>query len=732
VESRDGGSGRDDSRDDSRDGMPGDMHSRAARAAAVEAVEQRPSTGTRHALVAATYRARELAWSAARASRAAMRAVGRHVMAVGRLLPHGMAPRRIGQSLFVALAVLSLLLGMMGSLAVLNVVDALAAERDAMAHVRAIQSVLADKEYTNVAHLQVVQSHLQMVADDLRRLQGNGLLGVPLADRAGAASVRHALAMASDLVAAGQEGLRVALLLLPHVGTVFQGVNSTGPSAPILSSDEIGTVSSSLANADHLFHRALGERDDVRDDDLRRLGLSSLVSQVHQFDALVPKLSEYLSYARTLVAELPTLLGLATPAHYLVLDLDSDELRPGGGFIGNYAVVTLSGGRMQDGLHLHDIYTLDCPRGCPYNRIPDAFAWMDLAPTEFGLRDANLSPDYPQSARLLESLFAREGGGPVDGVICVTPALIQNIMRVTGPISVPEFNQTVGADNLQDILHYYHLQVGADRVSGGAYGTTSRKVLDALLGANLLHTVATLAPAQQQQVGRILLDALLTRDLQVYLNDAQAEQVLIARGVAGQVYTPVGGDSLLVVDANIGVGYANADIAEQIADAVMLDAQGTATHELTIKYTYAKRTHLYDAAYTAAGGGWYYRDFVQVILPEGARITSGSGCRWVPVTQAGHVAHGCLFVLGASRTLTLNLHWVVPNVVQAVQRSNRYELFVQRQAGNAQSVEVTLTPSHGAQLLYPIAAPLTAGDGSQVKFAGSLTTNQDLVLGYTR
>ncbi len=718
MEPMDGGSGRDDER--------ADMHPRAGRAAAAEAAGQRLVTGTRRALVSATSRARELAWGAAGATRNGVGVVGRHVMDLGRILP-----RHIGRPLFVALTALSLLLGMVGSLAVLNALDAQAAERDAMAHVRAIESVLADKDYTNIAHLQVVQSHLQVVADDLRRLQGNGLLGVPLADRAGAASVRHALEMASDLVAAGQEGLQVALLLLPHAGTIFQGVNSAGPSAPILSLDEIDSVSGSLADADRLFQRTLAERGDVRDDDLRRLGLSSLVGQLHQFDALVPKLREYLGHARTLVAALPTLLGLVTPAHYLVLDLDSDELRPGGGFIGNYAVVTLSGGRMQDGLHLHDIYTLDCPRGCPYNRIPEAFAWMDLAPTQFGLRDANLNPDYPQSARLLEGLFAREGGGPVDGVICITPALIQNIMRVTGPISVPEFNQTVSADNLQDVLHYYHLQTGADKVSGGAYGTTSRKVLDALLGANLLHAVASLAPAQQQQVGRILLDALLTRDLQVYLNDAQAEQVLMARGVAGQVYTPAGGDSLHVVDANVGVSYANADIAEQIADTVTLDAQGTATHDMTIKYTYAKRSHLYDAAYTAAGGGWYYRDFVQVILPDAAWITGGSGCTWVPVTQAGHVARGCLFVVGASRTLTLNLRWALHNAVQPTHAGNRYELFVQRQAGNAQSVEVTLTPPHGTQVVHPIATPLTPGAGAQVKFADSLTTNQDLVLGYT-
>jgi hypothetical protein len=152
---------------------------------------------------------------------------------------------------------------------------------------------------------------------------------------------------------------------------------------------------------------------------------------------------------------------------------------------------------------------------------------------------------------------------------------------------------------------------------------------------------------------------------------------------------------------------------------------------MTITYTYAKRPHLYDAVYTSVGGAWRFRDFARVILPDGARVTGGNGCAWAPVIQNGHVAQGCLFVLGASRTLTLNLRWVVQTVVQAAQGRNRYELFVQRQAGNAQSVAITVAPPPGAQLSQPLAPPLTPGTGAQAKFAAPLTTNQDLVLGYT-
>jgi hypothetical protein len=650
-----------------------------------------------------------------------------------------LSPRALGLIL-VAFSVLSLLLGTASSLALLNALDAQAAERDATAHVRAIQTLLQGGGYLQAARLEQTTTHLQALAGDIHRLQTNGLVTLPLADALGAGGIRHTLAMAADLVAAAQAGVDAATILVPLSGAIFADLGNASPSAtPVLSAQDLARVSADLATADRYARLALAERAAVHDDDLRRVGLGSLVAQLHQMDALAPQLTTSLGYARTLVGALPALIGLSTPTRYLLLNLDSDELRPGGGFAGNYAVLTLQGGHLQGGLQLHDIYTLDCPHGCPLRRIPDAYSWFDLAPTQFGLRDANLDPDYPQSARLMESVFAQEGGPAVDGVICITPALIEAMLQVTGPITVPEFNRTVNATNLQDVIHYYHLIAGvglSDTPSGAAYGTSDRKVFDALLGKDLIHAVATLPPDKQRAVGTVVLDAIRTRDVQVYFNNADAQRVLAQLGRDGSLTAPSGGgDSLLVADANIGVTYANADVAEQLADTVTLDAQGTATHAATLTYTYAKRTHLYDAAYVAAGGGYYYRDFVRVIAPAGARQVSGSGCAWRPVTQAQVTAWGCLFTVRAGQTATLHLSWSVPNAVSNAAAtgssgSHTYRLYLQRQAGNLVTAGVTISLPAGAQLKQPVAPPLVAAGTGQAKFAGPLTQSQTLALDY--
>lgn len=631
-------------------------------------------------------------------------------------------------------AIIALLVGTAGSLAVLNGLEARADAQDALTHARAIETVLRGGDSLTTDSLQQVQAHLKALAADVARLRGNALASPVLLDPAGAGTIPHVLALAADLVAAGQAGTDAGLVLVPHIGDLFHalsGANSAASTAPPLTQADIARIGADLDAVGRLLRLAVTERASVRDDDLRRLGLASFVPQLQQFDALASRAETILDQVHPLVGALPALLGLATPANYLLLNLDSDELRPGGGFIGNYGILTVSGAHLQSGIALHDIYTLDCPRGCPFNPVPPAFSWLDVAGSQFGLRDANADPDYPASSQLIEQLLAKEGGPQVDGVISITPALIEAILQVTGPISVPQYHLTVDASNLQDELHYFHLSAGAElpgQVSGKPYGTTDRKVIDALLAKNLLAAVGKLSSAQQRTLLSTAQNALQTRDLQVYFNNADAEQVLANFGLTGAVSTPAGGDSLLVVDANLGVNYVNADVGEQIADTVTLDTSGAATHDLTISYTYNRRSHLYDATFLASGGTFSYRDFVRVIVPREATLASGVGCGWASVTQSNARAWGCLFVVRPSQTATLHLRWTVPGVLAKASGVRTYQLYLQRQAGNRVSENVAITAPNGAHIKQPLSSPLAATSATTATFAGELTRSQTLVL----
>src|ERR1051326_4021729 len=101
--------------------------------------------------------------------------------------------------------------------------------------------------------------------------------------------------------------------------------------------------------------------------------LGKLVATFHKD---LPALQGWLDTAESLLPVLPTLLGIGTPTNYLIEVLDSTELRPGGGFIGNYGVGTLSGGRLT-AAHITDTYLLDEAFNAAGHTIPypSAYTW---------------------------------------------------------------------------------------------------------------------------------------------------------------------------------------------------------------------------------------------------------------------------------------------------------------------------------------------------------------------
>src|SRR5205085_5831196 len=227
--------------------------------------------------------------------------------------------------------------------------------------------------------------------------------------------------------------------------------------------------------------------------------LSKLVGEFH---TRLPLIQNAIGQAEALLAVAPQVLGIGTPAYYLVEILDSTELRPGGGFIGNYGIATLSGGRLMTA-HITDVDLLDKPFEAAGNVIPypPAYTWFDLAPESWSFRDSNLDADFPTAARYGEQTYVKEGGSvPVQGVIAITPALIEHALVITGPIAVPEYQETVTAQNLIARIHYHQLGgkaagEGSDRIASPDGHSSLRKRFTELLAEHFLARVHQLPAA---------------------------------------------------------------------------------------------------------------------------------------------------------------------------------------------------------------------------------------------
>ncbi len=118
----------------------------------------------------------------------------------------------------------------------------------------------------------------------------------------------------------------------------------------------------------------------------------------------LPILQEFLS-----LKSAGTLLGIDHgPIAYLLMTLDNAEIRPVGGFQGQYALIGVNGGRishiaLQDTYHYLEPLQYSGPGGQKYweydNLTIGPEAWYGLLNLGWAMRNSGLSPDFPQSAR---------------------------------------------------------------------------------------------------------------------------------------------------------------------------------------------------------------------------------------------------------------------------------------------------------------------------------------------
>jgi hypothetical protein len=490
--------------------------------------------------------------------------------------------------------------------------------------------------------------------------------------------------------------------------------------------------------------------------------------------AQIPRAKDYVVLAQSWLDPLAWLLGVGSARHFLVQTLDRTELRPTGGFTGDYGVLTIQNGKVPS-LTLNNVDLIDYghySNGWAIdNRPPAAYSWWPIA--NWGLRDANLQPDFPANAKLVMSVFNSEGGGNVDGLINIGPLAIAHVLRVTGPLKVPLYNDVVTADNLEAKIHYYQLDPAGMAKNHQLFPNDTpafaRKRFVQAIASLLETTVRHLPMAKLEDVAKQALADMRSRDLLIYVTNPRIEQELAQYQATGTILTPQGDDSFYVVHTNWSAAKSTPHIQVVQQDDVWLDDQGGATHYLTVTMDNVAGTTPYYGPTT-------YQDYVRVYVPPNATLLSADGfdtgeklcdikqCPPVPYpngelvcptghydpltrtsTLAGHDENRPLDKVGAPTetasdlpgrtmwggnvvipifcTATLTLSWYVPDVAapsHAVPATSRpYTLIVQRQSGTFYVADITIHPASGV-----------AADGKKVVyFHDTLGTSMAYTIG---
>jgi hypothetical protein len=363
----------------------------------------------------------------------------------------------------------------------------------------------------------------------------------------------------------------------------------------------INTDSNALSSASSLFGGTFMDENAY-------LSLQAQSAGAQKFlDALIPWLSS------------------PVPHHVLVMLQNPSEIRPAGGFLGSYADIGIASGTITD-ISVHDIADVDTaftqkivppkPLQLEVSRLRPADAnWFFDFPTSASETLAFFNQSKLYAASTTAAVGATTPAPYFDAAIAVSPSVVSDLLKITGPITVSSTKTTFTSDNF---LVQVQKIVQAGQASSATYPKQVLRDLMAGLSAHL----ASSPDVEKQGIAQAAANWIADKDLMIYADDSGMESFLKMSGAGGDVYVlpqNFNGDYLAVVDANINGGKSDLSVAEKISWTSQIGADGTTTDNLIIDRKHNGNTSPY----------WWYQTqnqvYLQVFVPEDSLLTNEDG-----------------------------------------------------------------------------------------------------------
>lgn len=260
------------------------------------------------------------------------------------------------------------------------------------------------------------------------------------------------------------------------------------------------------------------------------------------------------------------LLGKNYPHDIMFLFQNSSEIRANGGFIGSLLFVTFNKGKIVD-YKFKDVFDYDSQL---HDGIipPEPFIHIS---ENWGLRDANYYPNFPDSAKKIRWFLERSKGDSVDTIIAVNEQVIRKFLEKTGDLQLFENGEYVNSDNFSMILSFF--------VEAKIFGeNTPKKVLEEFI------------PIFFDSIKKIKIDELLYLSSQSVLEnhilafsfDNSIEDFFIDLGVSGKMNSIENQNFLSVVHSSISANKSDGFIKESINHKAYINLAGEVFNKVNI------------------------------------------------------------------------------------------------------------------------------------------------------
>ncbi|MBU4360696.1 DUF4012 domain-containing protein, partial [Patescibacteria group bacterium] len=333
------------------------------------------------------------------------------------------------------------------------------------------------------------------------------------------------------------------------------------------------------------------------------------------FQSSLPALRDYISQLKTLNTFLQNFLGQEKTMHYLVIFQNNAELRPTGGFMGSYALVEISNSK---------ITKMEVPGGGFYD-LKAAVTDHVKAPKplqhfspDWKIWDANWFADFPTSAQKISKFYEDTlAGTTLDGIITLTPDVIEDLLEITGELVLPEYEKTLTAENftneVQMAVEYEYdaeenkpKQIIADMMP---------KLLDRVFNLGIENT-----PALMQKIS----ENLSHKNILLWFKDIEMQKIAKNFKWSGEIL-PSSSDYLTIIHASLAGGKTDRVIKNEIAHSVEITSAGDVIDTTTLTRTHTGNPqNIFEKAINV--------DYVRFYVPYNSQLISANGFEYKPNT----------------------------------------------------------------------------------------------------
>lgn len=393
---------------------------------------------------------------------------------------------------------------------------------------------------------------------------------------------------------------------------------------------------------------------------------------------------ETIALAQTFAGLLPDLLGFEDKRVYLLLFQNNMELRPGGGFIGSYGILAFEKGSLSS-FDVFDVYQAD---GQLKGHVdPPSAIRKYLGQPNWYLRDSNWDIDFQNAASQALWFLEKEVDVSAHGVIAMDVSFAQFLLEALGPVSLPDYKETITAGNLFEKAQA-HSEIGffpGSTQKKDFLGALARRIIDRMLHeeGGQHPWVSVLAAVRRGVAEKHLLFSFNNPGVQQVFNLENFGGTMLA--VAEEEGRFV--DFRMISEANLGVNKANFFIKRKVSDEITVGKEGETTGKLSISYTNDS---------PGAWPGGPYVNYLRVLFPQGTKLLSiaidgqeatmsakpkDGGLELEEATQSGKSVFGFLVTVPPQTSKQVLLSYKLPQPYPLLPGRSTYTYIFQKQPG---------------------------------------------------